>query len=74
MKLATFNAGAGPELGIVEDERIICLSRAAPRLPADMIQLIDHWQEIEREVRTVASAASETLLLDNVSLLAPVPR
>ena len=41
MKLATFRHGAGPELGVVIDgDRIVPLSRLAPRLAADMIDLI----------------------------------
>src|SRR5580693_6798437 len=75
MKLATFRHGAGPELGVVIDgERIVPLSRLAPRLAADMIDLISNWKDVEGETRRVAAEATETLALADVKLLAPVPR
>jgi len=75
MKLATFRHGAGPELGVVIDgDRIVPLSRLAPRLAADMIDLIANWKDIEGETRRVVAEATETLALVEVKLLAPVPR
>ncbi len=40
MKLATFGAGGGPELGIVAGDHVLPLSRVALRLAVDMIDLI----------------------------------
>lgn len=74
MKLATFTAGNAPELGIVEGERVICLSRAAPQLAHDMVDLIARWHEVERDVRGLAQAASRVVALKDVHLNAPIPR
>ncbi|HEX4711666.1 fumarylacetoacetate hydrolase family protein [Phenylobacterium sp.] len=74
MKLATFEAGGAPELGVVQADRIIPLSRAAPNLVADMIDLIARWTEVEGEVRAIAGRAADSLPMDRVRLLAPVRR
>jgi len=79
MKLATFSAGSapelGPELGILIDDRVRCLSRAAPRLAADMLDLIARWPQLEPEARRIgADASAESLPLSAVRLLAPIPR
>ncbi|MFI4935063.1 MAG: fumarylacetoacetate hydrolase family protein [Caulobacterales bacterium] len=77
MKLVTFQApGAGaPELGaVVDGDRIAPITRAAPRLAADMIDLIRRWSEVETEVRRIAAAAEGAVGLDAVTLLAPIPR
>ena len=75
MKLATFSAGQSPELGVVSGGRVRSLSRASPRLATDMMDLIARWAEIEPEVRRIeAEAAAEDFALDEVRLLAPVPR
>jgi 2-keto-4-pentenoate hydratase/2-oxohepta-3-ene-1,7-dioic acid hydratase in catechol pathway len=75
MKLLTFQTGAAPELGVLAGEhRVVPLSRAAPRLASDMIDLIRRWGEVEPEVRRIAAEASETLPLEAGRLLAPIPR
>jgi len=74
MKLATFDAGAGPQLGAVTGDRIVPLHRAAPGLPGDMIGLISAWPAVERDVRRLAEAAAGALPLDQVRLLAPIRR
>jgi ureidoglycolate lyase len=74
MKLATFDAGAGPQLGAVTGNRIVPLHDAAPGLPGDMIGLISVWPTVERDVRRIAEAASDALPLDQVRLLAPIRR
>ena len=73
MKLVTFEADKGPELGLVVDQTVVCLSRAAPGLAADMSDLIARWPELEGEVRRLATTA-EALALDSVHLLAPIRR
>jgi 2-keto-4-pentenoate hydratase/2-oxohepta-3-ene-1,7-dioic acid hydratase in catechol pathway len=73
MKLATFSAGADPELGIVGGERIISLSRALPGLARDMVELIRRWDEIEPEARRVAEGGGG-LALAEVRLMAPIRR
>ncbi|MDP3855765.1 fumarylacetoacetate hydrolase family protein [Phenylobacterium sp.] len=74
MKLATFSAGAGPELGVVLDDRIVSISRAAPGLARDMIELIARWPAAEGQVRAIAAAAADALALDQVRLHAPIAR
>jgi len=74
MKLATFTAGAAPELGAVVGDAIVPLNRAAPGLPADMIGLIKAWSTAQTEVRRIADGGAGALALDSVRLLAPIPR
>jgi 2-keto-4-pentenoate hydratase/2-oxohepta-3-ene-1,7-dioic acid hydratase in catechol pathway len=74
MKLATFDAGAGPQLGAVTGDRIVPLRDAAPGLPGDMIGLISAWQAVEGEVRRLAEAGAGALPQGQVRLLAPIRR
>ncbi len=75
MKLATFSQGSASELGVVLDgERIVSLSRAAPSLARNMIDLIARWSQVEGEVRRIAAEAEEPLALADVHLHAPVRR
>ncbi len=74
MKLATFEAGAAPELGAVVGDRIVSISRAAPRLAFDMIDLISRWDEIKAELAAIADKAVDSFALDAVHLLAPIRR
>ncbi len=75
MKLVTFQSGEAPELGVVVGEhRVVPLSRAAPQLASDMIDLITHWPEVGREVRRIAGDAKQTLPFQAAQLLAPIPR
>jgi 2-keto-4-pentenoate hydratase/2-oxohepta-3-ene-1,7-dioic acid hydratase in catechol pathway len=71
MKLATFDAGAGPQLGAVEGERITPLGEG---LPGEMTALIAAWPTVEGEVRRRAAAGAGALALDSVRLLAPIRR
>lgn len=75
MKLATFGQGSASELGVVLDgERIVSLSRAAPSLARNMIDLIARWSQVEGEVRRIAADAKDPLALADVHLHAPVRR
>ena len=75
MKLATFSQGSASELGVVLDgERIVSLSRAAPSLARNMIDLIARWSQVEGEVRRIAAEAKAPLALADVRLHAPVRR
>ena len=77
MKLATFiaNGSGSPELGVViDDGRILSLSRAAPTLATDMTDLIRRWAEVEPEARRIASTATDALALSDVRLLPPIAR
>src|ERR1700679_1221623 len=74
MKLATFDTGAGAQLGAVTGDRIVPLHGGAPGLPVDMIGLISAWPTAERDVRRVAEAGAGALPLGQVRLLAPIRR
>jgi 2-keto-4-pentenoate hydratase/2-oxohepta-3-ene-1,7-dioic acid hydratase in catechol pathway len=74
MKLATLSAGGAPEVGIVRDDGIVSLSRAAPAMAPDMIALISRWPGIEAEVRRIAGSSPRDFLLSDVRLTAPVQR
>ena len=74
MKLATFSAGAAPELGVVVGDGVVSLSRAAPQLATDMIDLITRWDDIAGEVAAVAAAGAHRFALDAVKLHAPIKR
>ncbi|WP_332770817.1 fumarylacetoacetate hydrolase family protein [Phenylobacterium sp.] len=74
MKLATFEAGAAPQLGAVTGDRIVPLNAAAPGLPGDMIGLIAAWPRVEGEVRRLADAGAGAVALDAIHLLAPIRR
>lgn len=74
MKLATFTTGSASELGAVIGQKIVPLNRILPQLPTDMIGLIQSWPAVEAVVRAAADAATMTLDLDQVRLLAPIRR
>jgi 2-keto-4-pentenoate hydratase/2-oxohepta-3-ene-1,7-dioic acid hydratase in catechol pathway len=74
MKLATFSAGGAPEIGIVQGETVVSISRARPSLAVDMMDLIGRWSEVEREARGLAEASAGAVPLATVRLLAPVRR
>jgi 2-keto-4-pentenoate hydratase/2-oxohepta-3-ene-1,7-dioic acid hydratase in catechol pathway len=74
MKLATFEAGGAPQLGVVTGERITPLNAASPSLPADMVGLIAAWPSVEGEVRRVVNAGAAALPMEQVRLLAPIRR
>jgi len=74
VKLATFQADSADELGVVDGQHIISLTRAAPRLASGMIDLISRWTEIQGEVRKLASDAGHKFAIDQVQLKAPIAR
>jgi len=53
MKLASFSLERETELGVVEGEGIVSLSRAG--LPSSMLELIARWSTLEREVLCLRS-------------------
>ena len=73
MKLATFTSGGAAEIGLVDGDGIVSISRAAPRLATGMIDLIARWSEIEGDARRIAQSGPK-LPLNTVRLLAPIPR
>ena len=77
MRLSTFQPldQYASEIGVVIDgDQVVRLNRAAPGLALDMIDLITRWGDLEAETRRLAAAATDTLPLVDLKLLAPVPR
>ncbi len=75
MKLATFSVNNGAdELGVVQGERVISLSRAAPMFPSTMMGLIARWAELERDARSIVKEQEFAHDLRAVHLKAPIPR
>lgn len=72
MRLATFTAGGAPEIGLLRGERVVSVSRIAPRLAPDMMALIAGWDHFEAQVRQIEASGESHLDLAEVRLLAPV--
>jgi ureidoglycolate lyase len=72
MKLARFDVGGGPKLGLVEGRAIAGLSERIAGLPGEMIGLIARWDEFAAKVEAVRGAADYAL--GDVRLLAPIAR
>jgi 2-keto-4-pentenoate hydratase/2-oxohepta-3-ene-1,7-dioic acid hydratase in catechol pathway len=72
MKLARFDHGKGPEIGIVADG-IIALSRAIPNVPNELISVISDWETWKPQF-DIAAQRPVDFRLDEVALLAPIPR
>jgi len=68
MKLATFDAGAGPEIGIVRGETI-----TAAGFSGSMIDLIARWDAVKDDIARTAAGGQERPLSE-VRLLAPILR
>jgi 2-keto-4-pentenoate hydratase/2-oxohepta-3-ene-1,7-dioic acid hydratase in catechol pathway len=75
LKLATFEQGHGPELGLVKPAGVLPLSRTLPGLGGEMAGLIAAWPLAEPDVRACdADEAASLLPLHTITFLAPVPR
>lgn len=74
MKLVTFSAGNGNEVGIVKDSRVLSVTRAAPQLVKDMPDLIARWTQVQAQLKQLESGSAGWLALDSVKLQAPVLR
>jgi ureidoglycolate lyase len=71
MRLVTFDAGAGPQLGAVVADRIVPLGAG---LPTEMTALIAAWPQVEAQVRKVVEAGANAIPLAEARLLAPIRR
>jgi len=72
MKLVRYDAGRGPEIGIVT-QGVIALRHAIPDAPVEMISLISDWEEWKSLLEEAALRPPDFDLGDIV-LLAPIPR
>jgi 2-keto-4-pentenoate hydratase/2-oxohepta-3-ene-1,7-dioic acid hydratase in catechol pathway len=73
MKLASFRKGQETSIGVVNGDRIVDLSVAAPNLPREMTSLIAGFDALREVVRAAARSQSGQALSD-VELLAPIAR
>ncbi|MDE2467034.1 MAG: fumarylacetoacetate hydrolase family protein [Alphaproteobacteria bacterium] len=74
MKLASFERDGHAHCALVVEDGLIDLSRAAPDLPATMIGLIEAYPRIADRLRDIARTTRAHLRMQDVHLLAPVPR
>jgi ureidoglycolate lyase len=72
MKLARFDVGDGPRLGLVDGDAVALLSDRVAGLPADTIDLIARWGEFAARAEAVRGKADYALA--DVRLLAPIRR
>jgi 2-keto-4-pentenoate hydratase/2-oxohepta-3-ene-1,7-dioic acid hydratase in catechol pathway len=72
MKLARFDVGDGPMLGVVDGEAVGVLSGRLAGLPAGMIDLISRWDEFAAQAEAVRG--KRDYALGEVRLLAPIRR
>lgn len=72
MKLARFDSGSGPEIGIVS-EGIVPISPSFPDSPRDLMALIAEWSTWRPRLASLPVDAGK-LPLDRVHLLAPIPK
>ena len=73
MKLAVFDAGAGPSLGVVEGEEVLDVRRSAPHLSPSPVDILAAGEAGLSAVRAAAKTAPRHALA-SVRLLAPVAR
>nr|WP_047168161.1 fumarylacetoacetate hydrolase family protein [Sphingomonas sp. Y57] len=73
MKLARYDAGAGPRIGMVKDEGIVDLAAAGARWTT-MMEVIAAGPEALDAIASIAARADASVGLDGVRLLAPIER
>lgn len=75
MRLARFAAADGaPRLGVVTGDHVVDLARAAPDLPGDVGELLALGPAGLDAAARAAEASGAGVALEEVTLLAPVPR
>lgn len=75
MKLCTFQQGNNvPEIGLVVGERVIRIADHLSAAPSSMIDLITAWADWSAPLQQLAASGASGIALDQVTLLAPVPR
>lgn len=75
MRLATFDAGRGPRLGVIaSDETLIPIADVVPDAPSEMIDLIAAGDGVHARLRDLAQRGKSGAKLATVRLLAPISR
>lgn len=75
MKLCTFQIQDGtPAVGLVVGEKVIRITDHFNTAPGSMIELITAWADWREPLQQLAGSGARGIALDQVTLLAPVPR
>ncbi|WPN44561.1 fumarylacetoacetate hydrolase family protein [Pseudomonas sp. P8_241] len=75
MKLCTFQQrDSAPAVGLVVGEQVIAVAEHLSAAPVSMIGLITEWAAWREQLRKLAASGVAGMALDQVTLLAPVPR
>lgn len=74
MKLANLDVGGHSEIGLVDGTRIISLTRALPRLPVSMVELIAQWEAVRPAIGDLHIESAPSFRLGEVALRAPIER
>jgi 2-keto-4-pentenoate hydratase/2-oxohepta-3-ene-1,7-dioic acid hydratase in catechol pathway len=74
MKLANIDAGGRSEIGLVDGARMVLLTRALPRLPVSMMEVIAQWGSVRPAIQALPLASAPSLPLADVVLRAPIER
>jgi ureidoglycolate lyase len=72
MKLAHFDVGGHSQIGLVEGTRIVSLTRALPRLPVTMVEIIAQWESVRAAISGLHLARAPGFLLTDVVLNPPI--
>jgi fumarylacetoacetate (FAA) hydrolase len=80
MKLVSYLKDENEQLGVLIDDRIYDVELIHPDIPNTMNMFLNYWEELyplvqagELAIRERESHSSKSILLESVSLLAPVP-
>lgn len=71
MRLITFENGAGPRFGVLEDDRVRDVVTADSSVPTDLLEVIRGGADQLARIRDVVTDAP-TIALEEVNLLAPI--
>ena len=75
MKLATFDAGRGPRVGLIAaDKTLVPINDVIPDAPLDMLGVIAGGDGLHARLRDLGARARDGAKLSAVKLLAPIPR
>lgn len=75
MKLCTFQIqDDAPSVGLVVGEKVIRITDHFTAAPGSMIELITAWADWREPLQQLAGSGARGITLDQVTLLAPVPR
>ena len=74
MKLARFDAGHGPEIGVVTANGIISFRRSLTNAPKDLASVIAEWPQWQAQVIEAAMLREPDFAVGDVRFLAPIPK